>query len=124
MKNLLKFKIVNALMLSLIMTGIAIAQDVTTVEAASEEISDNLDLEAVASILGDAKDLEEFEYKINDPETQISNLDLNEDGNVDYIRVVETAENDTHLIALQSVLGEDIYQDIATIDIPNAFIQT
>jgi len=93
------------------------AQDVTTVDAASEEISENLDLEAVASIFGDSKDLEEFEYKLNDPETRISNLDLNEDGNVDYLRVVETSENDTHLIAIQSVLGEDIYQDVATIEV-------
>jgi len=93
------------------------AQDVTTVEATSEEISENLNLEAIASIFGDSKDLEEFEHKLNDPETQISNLDLNEDGNVDYLRVVETSEKDTHLIAIQSVLGEDIYQDIATVEV-------
>lgn len=117
MKNLFKVKIVNVFFLSLIMTGITTAQDITTVDAASEEISDNLDLEAVASVFGEAKDLEEFEYKLNDPETQISNLDLNEDGNVDYLRVVETAENDTHLIAVQAVLGEDIYQDVVTIEV-------
>ena len=56
------------------------AEDVTTVEAKDTDISDNLDLEAVASIFGEAKDLEEFEKKLNDPDTQISNLDLNEDG--------------------------------------------
>lgn len=98
-------------------TTMMYAQDVTTVDAMSEEISENLDLEAVASIFGDSKDLADFEYKLNDPETQISNLDLNEDGNVDYLRVVETSENDTHLIAIQSVLGEDIYQDIATVEV-------
>ena len=32
------------------------AQDVTTVEASSEDISENLNLEAVASVFGDAKD--------------------------------------------------------------------
>ena len=117
MKNLLKFTIARTFILFCFMTGNAFAQDVTTVDAASEEISENLDLEAIASLFGDAKDLEEFEYNLNDPEAQISNLDLNEDGNVDYIRVVETAENDTHVIALQSVLGEDIYQDVATIEV-------
>ncbi|RNC90039.1 MAG: hypothetical protein ED555_11420 [Allomuricauda sp.] len=91
------------------------AQDVTTVDATSEDISQNLDLEAVASIFGESKDLEDFEQKLNDPEDQISNLDLNEDGYVDYLRVVETSENDVHLIAIQSVLGEDIYQDVATV---------
>ena len=117
MKNLLKENIRKIGILFIAIIGTTSAQDVTTVDAASEEISNNLDLEAVASIFGDAKDLEEFEYKLNDPKAQISNLDLNEDGNVDYIRVVETAENNTHLIALQSVLAEDIYQDIATIEV-------
>ena len=36
------------------------AQDVTTITASSDDISDNLDLEAVASIFGDSKDLEDF----------------------------------------------------------------
>ncbi|HMB62212.1 MAG TPA: hypothetical protein VKN36_04005, partial [Eudoraea sp.] len=114
---LLKEKTVYVLSLFTIGLGTLSAQDVTTVNAASVEISKNLDLEAVASLFGDAKDLEEFEYKLNDPEAQISNLDLNEDGQVDYLRVVEIAEEDTHLIALQSVLGEDIYQDVATIEV-------
>ncbi|MEX0289616.1 MAG: hypothetical protein AB3N14_10950 [Flavobacteriaceae bacterium] len=117
MKNLFKEKIVKVFVLFVFIIGNTTAQDITTVDAASEEISDNLDLEAVASLFGDAKDLEEFEYNLNDPEAQISNLDLNEDGNVDYIRVVETAENNTHLIALQAVLAEDIYQDVATIEV-------
>lgn len=117
MKNKLSQTIGSTLMLFLAAISSNYAQDVTTVEASSEAISDNLDLEAVASIFGDARDLEDFELKLNDPETQISNLDLNEDGNVDYLRVVETAENDTHLIAVQSVLGEDIYQDVATIEV-------
>ena len=117
MKNLFKVKSVSVFILLLMMTRMTTAQDITTVNAASEEISDNLDLEAVATLFGEAKDLEEFEFKLNDPETQISNLDLNEDGNVDYLRVVETAESNTHLIALQAVLGEDIYQDVATIEV-------
>jgi hypothetical protein len=93
----------------------ALAQDVTTVTANSEDISDNLDLEAVASIFGESKDLEDFEKRLNDPETQISNLDLNNDGEVDYLRVTETVEGDAHLISIQSVIGKDQYQEVATI---------
>ena len=93
------------------------AQDVTTVEALSKDISDNLDLEAVASIFGESKDLEDFERRLNDPDSQICNLDLNEDGEVDYLRVLETAENNTHLITIQAVIGRDLYQDVATIDV-------
>ncbi len=98
-------------------TSLVIAQDVTTVEATDSNISENLDLEAVASIFGEAYDLEDFEKKLNDPDTQISNLDLNEDGEVDYLRVIETSKDDTHLVTIQAVIGKDSYQDVATIDI-------
>ncbi len=97
--------------------GILQAQDITTVEATSSDISYNLDLEAVAAIFGEAEDLEDFEFKLNDPELRISNLDLNRDGMVDYLRVVEHTENRTHLIVIQAVLAMDQFQDVATIDV-------
>lgn len=93
------------------------AQDVTTVRANNSDISDNLDLRAVASIFGDSKDLEDFERRLNDPDVQISNLDLNRDGRVDYLRVIEAVEGNTHLIILQSVLGADTFQDVATVEV-------
>ncbi len=93
------------------------AQQRVTVKATSYDISDNLDLEAVASMFGDASNLEDFERNLNDPEVQISNLDLNEDGYVDYLRVVESTEQGVHLILIQAILAKDVYQDVATIDV-------
>ncbi|TPD67166.1 putative sodium/potassium/calcium exchanger [Flavobacterium microcysteis] len=93
------------------------AQDRTTVTANSRDISDNLDLRAVASIFGDSQDLADFERRLNDPKAQISNLDLNGDNKVDYLRVIETVENNIHLIIIQSVLDRDVYQDVATIEV-------
>ncbi|KXX70121.1 hypothetical protein AVL50_14720 [Flammeovirga sp. SJP92] len=93
------------------------AQDVTTVTATDDEISQNLDLEVVAAIFGESKDLEDFEKKLNDPEQQISNLDLNEDGEVDYLRVVDTSKKNTHVVTIQAVIGKDQYQDVAVIDV-------
>ena len=93
------------------------AQDVTTVEATDSDISENLDLEAVASVFGEAENLEDFEKKLNDPETQISNLDLNEDGEVDYLRVIESSKDETHLVTIQAVIEKDKYQDVAVIDV-------
>jgi hypothetical protein len=112
-----KGKITSLLLVLFFTINRLLAQDVTTVNALNDEIGDHLDLEAVASIFGDAKDLEDFEKRLNDPKSQISNLDLNEDNNVDYLRVVETAENDTHVIAIQAVLGEDLFQDVATLEV-------
>jgi len=117
MRNSLKSKVLSLVALFFLGFGTLIAQDITTVEAVSNDISNNLDLEAVASLFGDAKDLEDFEKQLNDPEAHISNLDLNEDGYVDYLRIVELAEDNTHLIAIQAVLGDNQFQDVATIEI-------
>lgn len=94
-----------------------LAQDRTTINATSSEISDNLDLRAIASMFGDATDLEDFERQLNDPKIQISNLDLNDDNQVDYLRVIESVEGNAHLIIVQAVLGRDNYQDVATIEV-------
>ena len=93
------------------------AQDRTTINVKNFEISDNLDLRAVASIFGDSKNLQDFERKLNDPKLQISNLDLNNDDQVDYLRVIESVESRTHVIIIQSVLDRDLYQDVATIEV-------
>jgi hypothetical protein len=112
----MKTKIFISLLMSLLFAS-TFAQDRTTVNATSSEISDNLDLRAVASIFGDSKNLEDFENRLNDPKTQISNLDLNNDNQVDYLRVIESVEGRTHLIVVQSVLGKDTFQDVATIEV-------
>ena len=113
----MKTKILSLTMLSLFGITSIIAQDRTTVTANNSEISDNLDLRAVASIFGDSKNLDDFERRLNDPKIQISNLDLNGDNKVDYLRVIETIEGNAHLIVIQSVLGRDTFQDIATVEV-------
>src|SRR3970040_731074 len=92
-------------------------QNRTRVNAMNDEISDNLDLRAVTDIFGDSRDLQDFERRLNDPELQISNLDLNYDNEVDYLRVIETVDYNTHVIIIQSVLDRDVYQDVATIEV-------
>ncbi|UQD56550.1 hypothetical protein [Flavobacterium sp. K5-23] len=107
------------LLLSLMTAFFAVqlqAQNRTRVNAMNDEISDNLDLRAIASIFGDSRNLQDFERRLNDPKLQISNLDLNYDDEVDYLRVIETVEGRTHVIIIQSVLDRDVYQDVATID--------
>lgn len=92
-------------------------QSQTTVYAKNSDISDNLDLRAVASIFGESANLQDFERRLNDPKYQISNLDLNGDDQVDYLRVIESVDNRTHVVIIQAVLDRDVYQDIATIDV-------
>lgn len=91
------------------------ADQTVTVTATSTDISQNLDLKTVATLFGQAKDLEQFEQMLNNPDSAFSNLDLNGDGEVDYLRVIETADNNRHLVVIQAVLAKDIYQDVASI---------
>ncbi|MCQ2310126.1 MAG: hypothetical protein MJZ64_00005, partial [Paludibacteraceae bacterium] len=91
------------------------AEDKVTVEATSEDISESLDLKAVATLFGQVKDLKEFEEKLNAEDTHLSNLDLNGDGTVDYLRVVESKDGDNHLVLIQAILAKDVYQDVASI---------
>ncbi|HEX8575002.1 MAG TPA: hypothetical protein VF677_01780 [Flavobacterium sp.] len=102
---------------SLLQVSCISAQNITTVNARNSDISDNLDLRAIASIFGDAANLEDFERRLNNPNLQISNLDLNNDGRVDYLRVVESVESRTHVIVIQAVLGADVFQDVATVEV-------
>jgi hypothetical protein len=107
------------LLIAIIAIGFAScqAQSQTTVYAKNSDISDNLDLRAVASMFGESANLQDFERRLNDPKYQISNLDLNDDNEVDYLRVIESVENRTHVVIIQAVLDRDVYQDVATIDV-------
>jgi hypothetical protein len=115
--TIMKTQIITLTLLTSLFTGQLFSQDRTTVNATSSEISDNLDLRAVASIFGDSENLEDFERRLNDPKLQISNLDLNNDNEVDYLRVIESVEGNTHLIIVQSVLERDVFQDVATVEV-------
>ncbi len=111
-------KKLNLIIIVLILsTGLIYSQDTTTVEAKSEAIAENLDLEAVASLFGEAESLEDFEKNLNDPELKINNLDLNGDGKVDYLRVLDKGAGNVHVVTIQAVIGKDKFQDVATIEV-------
>lgn len=74
-----------------------------------------LDLYAVAELFKDSENLEKFEQSLNDTKTGINNLDLNKDNQIDFVRVTEQMKDDTRLVILQSILGENDFQDVATI---------
>ncbi len=62
------------------------AQEEITVVAPTSEAAEGLDLKAVSELFKDSENLEEFEKALNDPEVGINNLDLDENGEVDFIR--------------------------------------
>lgn len=92
-------------------------QKEVAVVAPASEAAEGLDLAAVGELFKNSKDIEEFEAGLNDPKKGINNLDLDENGEVDFIRVLDEANGDTHVLVLQVPLGENEYQDVATVEI-------
>ena len=77
---------------------------------------ENLDLQAVGTLLERADNAEELEHLLNS-DNRINNLDLNQDGYADYIGVTEFEDrNDGERgLSLFSKFGPDVIQEIATI---------
>ena len=78
---------------------------------------DNFSLEGAIDLFKNAKDLEDFEKKLNSEDAGINKLDLNEDGETDYIRVIDNMDDDAHAIVLQAVISKEESQDVAVIEI-------
>ena len=62
---------------------------------------DHFSLQGALELFKSSKDLEEFEEKLNKEDNYVNNLDLNEDGEIDYIRVEDNMDGDVHAIVLQ-----------------------
>ncbi len=88
-----------------------------TVNQVQVSADKGLDLKAVGEVLKKAKDAAEFEALLNSPDSQVNNLDLNEDGKVDYIKVTEFGDEKVKGFSLTTELGPDDVQEIATIKI-------
>jgi len=86
-------------------------------EIDTTSVGSNLDLKAVAEVFRTSKDLTEFEKRLNDKEEGVNNIDLNGDDEIDYLRVLDRADGNTHVIVIQAVLGKDQFQDVASIDV-------
>ena len=98
-------RLLSLILTVMLMTTFAVHADETiTVTANSADISEGLDLKIVAKLFAQAKDLEEFESLLNNPDSAFCNLDLNGDGEIDYIRVVEVGDSG----ALYSIRKSDI----------------
>jgi hypothetical protein len=87
---------------------------------------DNLNLYAVMKLFQESKTLEDFERSLNDPQSNINNLDLNGDNLVDYIKVIDNVDGDVHNIVLQVAVSPKENQDVAVFTVqhfPNGQVQ-
>lgn len=92
------------------------AQDETEADSTGLP-GDNFSLEGAVELFKKAESPEDFEKLLNQEDSKINNLDLNEDGETDYIRVVDNMDGDAHALVLQVAVSEKESQDIAVIEI-------
>jgi hypothetical protein len=78
---------------------------------------DNLNLFAVLDVFQRSKTLEDFEQALNEKDNKINNLDLNNDGEVDYIEIESHKEGNTHVIVLQVAVSSNEIQDVAVVEV-------
>ncbi len=100
--------------MTLLMSGVASVYG----QAMDAEVpGDNFSLEGALELFKKSSSPEDFERLLNSPDSKVNNLDLNGDGYVDYIRVLNRTEGNVHLFILQAVISEDEAQDIAVIEL-------
>lgn len=78
---------------------------------------DNFSLQGALQMFQKASSPEEFEKLVNTPDNSVNNLDLNGDGETDYVRVIDKTDKDAHALVLQVPVSETESQDIAVIEI-------
>lgn len=83
----------------------------------AEVPGDHFSLEGALELFKESESPEEFEKLLNSPDSKVNNLDLNDDGYIDYIRVFDRNEGNIHVFILQAVVSESENQDVAVIEL-------
>lgn len=78
---------------------------------------DNFDLEGALQMFKDAASPQDFEKAINTEANHVNNLDLDGDGDIDYVRVISKMDKNIHVFILQVPISSTENQDIAVIEL-------
>jgi len=106
--------VIRTMTLSLLLSGM------TAVYAQDDRVEvpgDHFSLEGALELFKKSASPEEFERLLNLPKSEVNNLDLNGDGDIDYIRVIDRNEGNVHAFILQAVISELEVQDVAVIEL-------
>ncbi len=92
------------------------AQDVAVPDSTGLP-GDNFSLQGALELFKNSPDLESFEKALNTETNKVNNLDLDQNGDIDYVRVMDHVEGDAHAIALQVAISATETQDVAVIEL-------
>lgn len=101
-----------SLLFAMALTIVARGQDLR-----DEVPGDHFSLEGALELFKKSSSPEHFEQLLNSPDSRVNNLDLNADGDIDYIRVVDQQNGNIHLFILQAVISTHERQDVAVIEL-------
>lgn len=107
-------------MIKTIMISLLVARTALSFAAPTDSTGlpgDHFSLEAALSAFKDAKTLEEFERRINSKGFAANNLDLNQDGQVDYLTVRSDGNGDHRIVVVTALISKTERQDVAIIEI-------
>src|SRR6478609_830544 len=83
----------------------------------AEVPGDHFSLEGALELFKKSGSPEEFERLLNSQSAKVNNLDLNDDGDIDYIKVIDRNEGAVHAFILQAVVSPTESQDVAVIEL-------
>jgi len=78
---------------------------------------DFFSLQGALDLFRESSNLRAFERKLNSEKYWVNNLDLNYDGDIDYVRVEHRQQGNFHAIVLQALVDRYEVQDVAVIEI-------
>jgi hypothetical protein len=111
MKTLGMNRILMLVLLVLGWTAVVAQQDRVEVPG------DHFSLEGALELFKKSASPEEFEKLLNSSNSEVNNLDLNGDGDIDYIKVIDRNDGNVHAFILQAVISDTESQDVAVIEL-------
>lgn len=86
-------------------------------ERDAEVPGDYFSLEGALELFKKSASPEEFEKMLNAENSKVNNLDLDGDGYIDYLRVIDRNNGNIHTFTIQAVISENELQDVAVIEL-------
>jgi hypothetical protein len=78
---------------------------------------DHFSLQGALDLFKKAQSMEDFEKMLNSEDNSVNNLDLNQDGEIDYLKIEDHLKKDAHAIVIQAIINEKESQDVAVIEL-------
>lgn len=109
----------NRCLVVIFLTAAALSTNAQTITAADSTglPGDNFSLEGALELFKKSTSPEEFEKLLNSEDSKVNNLDLNGDGETDYVNVIDQTKKGSHAFVLQVAINENEKQDIAVIEL-------